>query len=103
MKFYARQGDQVFDNEHFSEVPPGVKLEQLTAPLVLAGRDTAPHLIEDYKALKTAVRGDVRYLEVSEPVVCSHQGRHLPVLLDKGTYAIFSLSEFDGERRDVED
>ena len=103
MHFAARQGDLVFDNEHHNEVPPGLKLEPLTAPLVLAGRDTAPHLIEDFAALKSVVRGDVRYLEVSREVVCSHQGRHLPVTLQPGTYAVFSLSEFDGDRRDVED
>jgi hypothetical protein len=103
MHYYARQGDLVIDNAHFNKAPDGASFEQATAPLVLSGRDSAPHTIEDFQALRVCRRNDVIYLDVSRKVVVTHAGRHKPVELEAGEYAIFPLSEFDGDLRNVED
>ena len=103
MHFYARQGDLVIDNEHYNKPPDGATFEQATAPLVLSGRDSDPHTIEDFQALKVCRRGDLIFLQASRKVVASHAGRHQPVELAPGEYVIFPLSEFDGDLRSVED
>lgn len=98
---YARHGDLVIVKE---AVPSGITLEKPKAPLVLAGRESAPHTIEDFSAVEHAVDGEVQRLRVLRATQLSHSSRHVTIPLEVGEYALWPLGEMSGEiARRVED
>lgn len=100
-EIYGRHGDLVIRQE---SAPSGVEYKPLTGPLVVAGRDTAPHAISAFEGVLYAQRGATQYVYFETPKELTHQGRHQTVTLEPGSYSFESLTEMDGElARAVED
>ena len=89
MNIYARQGDLVFHKIGAVPVAPD-KLEKKQG-VILAGTDTAPHMIGG--TVLHAQQDRVHYLHIIEPTEVTHQGRHLPVKLEAGYYEVRPLRE----------
>ena len=89
-----RHGDLCLARE---PIPTSVKLLACASPLVLAGHDTAPHVIAEHGALQYALDGETHRIRISAPVTLSHSSRHLPVTLEPGDWAGWSLAEMLGE------
>lgn len=92
-KIYARHGDLVIRKE---AIPPGTALAKPTAPLILAGHETAPHTIGQFGNVEYA-GGDVQRLRVAKNVTLTHGGRHTEITLEPGDYAIEPLAEMRGD------
>lgn len=91
---YARHGDLKF----FAEaIPEHIKLATPVGPLVLAGRESAPHTISDVKNVEHFADGDVQYLRVKKSVELTHGGRHTAITLEPQDYVIESLAEMRGD------
>lgn len=94
MEIYARQGDLVIRRE---PVPSNVKLEKASGPVVLAGRETAPHVINAFEGVSYAESNGVQYLRTKNTVKISHAGRHTEATLEPGEYSVESLAEMRGD------
>jgi hypothetical protein len=91
---YARHGDLKF----FAEpIPAHIALATPKAPLVLAGRESAPHTISRFQDVEHFADGDVQYLRVKTPVELTHGGRHTTITLEAQDYVIESLAEMRGD------
>lgn len=93
-KIYARHGDLKF----FAEpIPAGVQLSTPKGPLILAGRESAPHTIGKFGDVEHAADGDVQYLRVKNAVELTHGGRHVAITIEPGDYVIEPLAEMRGD------
>lgn len=93
-QIYARHGDLVIRKE---AIPQGFALARPKAPLVLAGRETAPHTIAQFGNVEHGEVDGVQRLRVVEPVTLTHGGRHTTISLEPGEYAIEPLAEMRGD------
>jgi hypothetical protein len=93
-QIYARHGDLVIRKE---AVPPGLALAKPTAPLILAGHETAPHTIARFGDVEYAEADGVQRLRVAKHVTLTHGGRHTEISLEPGDYAIEPLAEMRGD------
>jgi hypothetical protein len=101
MEIYARHGDLVIQKE---ALPEGFVLSKPTAPLILAGRETAPHTIASYADVEHGAGGGVQRLRVRRAVKLTHGGRHNTIAIEPGDYVIYPLAEMSGDlARSVED
>jgi hypothetical protein len=85
MHIYARQGDLVIEQTDISG-----ELKEHTK-LVLAGRDSAPHVI--LGTVLARQEGRMFFVRVAETTEVTHSERHLPVVLKPGDYIISPLRE----------
>lgn len=98
MHIYARQGDLVIDK--LSVAITG-DLEKATG-LVLAGRDSAPHVVRGTVQMRR--NGRRTLLRVAEATIIEHAGRHHSTPLEPGDYEARPLRERgDGADREVDD
>ncbi len=94
MHIYARQGDLVIRKE---PIPRGFKLKAVAQPLILAGRESAPHTIKDFSGIEYGESNGVQRMRIPSTVQLSHDGRHQFTTLEAGEYAVESLAEMRGE------
>lgn len=100
-QIYARHGDLVIRKE---AVPSGFVVTRPTGPVVLAGHESAPHVIAAFQDVEYGTDGDTQRLRVTREVQLTHGGRHTTVSLEAGEYAIEPLAEMSGDiARSVED
>jgi len=93
-QIYARHGDLVIRKE---AIPADFPLARPLAPLILAGRETAPHTIARFNVVEHGEVDGVQRLRVVEPVTLTHGGRHTEISLEPGEYAIEPLAEMRGD------
>lgn len=94
-QIYARHGDLVIRKE---AVPSGFPLARPLAPLVLAGRESAPHTIAQIGGVEHGEVEGVQRLRVTGPAVTlTHGGRHTEITLEPGDYSIEPLAEMRGD------
>ena len=100
-QLHSRHGDLVFKQ---APIPSNIELSAQKAPIILAGRESAPHAIADFQHVLYGRREGIQYLRVVEQVDVSHSERHKTIALPPGDYQVASLAEMNGElSRDVED
>lgn len=100
-QIYARHGDLVIRKE---AVPAGFELKKPTAPLVLAGHESAPHIIAEFQNVAHGADGETQRLRVSKTVTLTHGGRHTAIEIEPDDYVIYPLAEMSGDlARSVED
>lgn len=100
-QLFARHGDLVINK---APIPSGIELSEPTAPVVLAGRESAPHVIADFQHVKYGTRNGIQFLRVAQQVELSHSERHKTIALPPGDYQVASLAEMSGDMaRAVED
>ncbi len=92
----ARHGDLVNNR---TPIPAAVLplLKRATAPIILAGHDSAPHRIDDFEAVEYAQVDDVQWLRLSRDVQLTHLGRHTAIILLAGDNEVYPLTEMSGE------
>lgn len=92
----SRHGDLVCNR---TPIPADVVplLKRATAPIVLAGHDSAPHRIDAFEAVEYAQVGDVQWLRLSRDVELTHLGRHTAITLLAGDNEVYPLTEMNGE------
>lgn len=93
-ELFARHGDLVISR---SAIPDSVELTKPGAPVVLAGRESAPHTIGQFGAVLYGRRDAVQFVRALEPVELTHSERHKPIALPAGDYHIASLAEMSGD------
>lgn len=92
----ARHGDLVVNHAPVpAEVAP--KLKRATAPIILAGHDSAPHRVDDFAACEYAEHNGSQYLRLSRNVELTHLGRHTAITLLAGDNEVYPLTEMNGE------
>jgi len=100
-QIYARHGDLVIRKE---AVPPGFDLKKPSAPLVLAGHESAPHVIAAFQDVEHGADGETQRLRVAKSVMLTHGGRHAAIEIEPGDYVVYPLAEMSGDlARSVED
>lgn len=100
-QLFARHGDLVINK---AAIPSNVKLEEPKAPVVLAGRESAPHTISDFRSVLYGRENEIQFVRVTKPVELTHSERHKTIELPAGDYQIASLAEMNGDlARAVED
>lgn len=93
-QLHSRHGDLVFKQ---APIPSDIELSAQKAPIILAGRESAPHAIADFQHVLYGRREGIQYLRVSEQVDVSHSERHKTIALPPGDYQVASLAEMNGE------
>lgn len=100
-QLFARHGDLVINQ---APIPADIELRDPKAPVVLAGRESAPHAIAEFQHVKYGSREGIQFLRVAQEVELSHSERHKTIALPPGDYQIASLAEMNGDlARAVED
>jgi hypothetical protein len=100
-QLFARHGDLVINR---APIPTNIELSEPKAPVVLAGRESAPHAIAEYQHVKYGQSEGIQYLRVAKEVELSHSERHKTIALPPGDYQVASLAEMNGDlARAVED
>jgi hypothetical protein len=100
-QLFARHGDLVINQ---AAIPESVELKQPTAPVILAGRESAPHAIADFGSVLYGRSEAIQFVRVIRDVELSHSERHKTIALPAGDYQIASLAEMNGDlARSVED
>lgn len=106
-QLYARHGDLVINR---TPIPADIQLEKPKAPVVLAGRESAPHTITDFGSVLYGQRDGIQFVRVLKDVELSHSERHKTIQLvsgyapGEGDYHVASLAEMNGDlARSVED
>lgn len=100
-QIYARHGDLVIRKE---AVPSDFELKKPSAPLVLAGHESAPHVIAAFADVEHGADGETQRLRVARAVTLTHGGRHTTIEIEPGDYVIYPLAEMSGDlARSVED
>jgi hypothetical protein len=85
MKIYARQGDVVIrQTQIMGDLISAVDL-------VVAGASSSPHTLVGKCGYR--IDGPVTYVRVAAETTLAHAGRHLPVPMPAGDYALTSLRE----------
>lgn len=92
----ARHGDLVINR---TPIPANVLplLKRATAPIILAGHDSAPHRIDDFEAVEYAQVDDTQWLRLSRDLNLTHLGRHTEITLLAGDNEVYPLTEMNGE------
>lgn len=92
----ARHGDLVINR---TAIPATVLplLKSATAPIILAGHDSAPHRINDFAAVEYAEVDGIQWLRLSRDVELSHLGRHTAITMLAGDNEVYPLTEMNGE------
>jgi hypothetical protein len=92
----ARHGDLVINR---TPVPATVLplLKRATAPIILAGHDSAPHRIDDFAAVEYAEVDGTQWLRLARDVELSHLGRHTAITMLAGDNEVYPLTEMNGE------
>lgn len=93
-QLFARHGDLVINQ---AAIPKDIELGQPKAPVILAGRESAPHAIAEFQHVQYGIREGIQYLRVAKQVDLSHSERHKTIALPPGDYQIASLAEMNGE------
>jgi hypothetical protein len=100
-QLHSRHGDLVFKQ---APIPTDIELTPQKAPIILAGRESAPHTIAEFQHVLYGRREGIQFLRVAEPVEVSHSERHRTIPLQPGDYHVASLAEMNGElARAIED
>lgn len=93
-ELHSRHGDLVFKA---APIPTDIELTAQKAPIILAGRESAPHAIAEFQHVLYGRREGIQYLRVAEQVDVSHSERHKTIALPPGDYQVASLAEMNGE------
>jgi len=93
-QLHSRHGDLVFKQ---ASIPTDIELTPQKAPIILAGRESAPHAIADFKHVLYGRREGIQYLRVAESVNVTHSERHKTIELQPGDYQVASLAEMNGD------
>jgi hypothetical protein len=97
MNIFARQGDLVIAVSTIADTDLTKEVN-----MVLAGRDSAPHILRGTVLAKVVGRTTV--VRVLEPTLLTHDGRHKDILLAPADYSISRLRERNGfDDVDVQD
>lgn len=100
-QLHSRHGDLVFKK---APIPSEIALTPQKAPIILAGRESAPHAIQAFEHVLYGRQDNLQFLRVAEPVEVTHSERHKTIALEPGDYQVASLAEMNGDMaRDVED
>lgn len=91
----ARHGDLVISRRTIPEEIAS-KLTKPSAPIVLAGQDSAPHQINEFSAVEHVEIDGVHWLRLSRDVELSHAGRHISITMLAGDNEVYPLTEMDG-------
>ena len=93
-QLHSRHGDLVFKQ---APIPTDIELTPQKAPIILAGRESAPHAIADFQHVLYGRRDGIQFLRVAERVEVSHSERHKTIALPPGDYQVASLAEMNGD------
>jgi len=93
-QLHSRHGDLVFKQ---APIPTDIELTAQKAPIILAGRESAPHAIAAFQHVLYGRRDGLQFLRVAEPVEVTHSERHKTISLEPGDYQVASLAEMNGD------
>lgn len=93
-QLHSRHGDLVFKK---APIPSDIALTAQKAPIILAGRESAPHALASFQHVLYGRREGIQFLRVAEPVEVTHSERHKTIALEPGDYQVASLAEMNGD------